>query len=340
MATKAMRVFNRSVKRLQRDSAATVRLNDGRDFSYLREEVAARLVDRLDYINRKFDKAIDIGSFTGHVYRALGENNICGIESLVQCDLSADMLRVGEQLSGGAAQQISTEYIVADEEEGLPFERGEFDAAFSSLNLHWCNNLPGVLTEINRCLRPDGVFVGAMLGGDTLKELRSSLLLAEQEREGGVSQHVSPFAHVGDIGQLMQSAGFAIPTIDTDIITIEYPDAFVLMEHLQGMGENNASITRRDHLGRDTLLAAAAVYQEMYGNDDGSVPATFQVIYMIGWSPDPSQPKADCRGSGKLSLKDIEGAKVARSDDVFEQDSSDKRTQEVLYTPTTLTEDK
>jgi|EP00945_MAST-04E_sp_MAST-4E-sp1_P006388 NADH dehydrogenase [ubiquinone] 1 alpha subcomplex assembly factor 5 len=342
MSTKAMRVFNRSLKRLQRDAAATVRLNDGRDFDYLRDEVADRLVSRLDFINRKFGSALDVGSFSGHVYRSLNEyKNVYEIEKLVQCDISEKMLDLGKQRNGTAESPdaIATEYVQADEEISLPFDSGSFDLAISSLNLHWVNDLPGALKEINRCLRPDGVFVGSILGGETLKELRSSLLLAEQEREGGVSTHVSPMAHVGDIGQLMQTAGFAIPTIDTDIITIEYPDAFVLMEHLQGMGENNAVLTRREHVSRDTMLAAASVYQSLYGNEDGSVPATFQIIYMIGWSPDPSQPKADCRGSGKLSLKDIDGAKVRSETTTALANEKPLPPSGPLYTPTTLTED-
>ena len=358
-AAVVQQVFNRQHKMLQRDAAATARFDfieldheDGsqneageqRDFEYLRDEVADRLVSRLDYINRDFPEVLDVGSGTGSIFRAFQANNKCNIKSIVQSDISSGMLSKANELSssdlGGNADTssgIDTTFAQFDEEIKLPYDDNSFDLITSSLSLHWVNNLPGVMKEFNRCLKPDGAFLGAMFGGDTLKELRSSLLLAEQEREGGVSSHISPMTHVGDVGQLMQSAGFAIPTIDTDVLKLEYPNAMTLMEHLQGMGENNASVSRRLNVSRDTFLAAAAAYHALYGDDedvrDGGVPATFQIIYMIGWAPDPSQPKAKARGSAKLSLKDIDGAKAKsiKSDEAEENP--------VTYTRTTLTKD-
>ncbi|KAJ3287452.1 NADH dehydrogenase [ubiquinone] 1 alpha subcomplex assembly factor 5 [Borealophlyctis nickersoniae] len=147
-----------------------------------------------------------------------------------------------------------------------------------------------------------------MFGGDTLYELRTSLQLAEIEREGGVSPHVSPMTDVKDIGSLLSRAGLTLTTVDVDEIIVNYPTIFELMEDLKAMGENNAIATRKPYLKRDTLAAAAAIYKEVYGNEDGSIPATFQVIYMIGWKPDPSQPKPARRGSGEVSLKTLEGA--------------------------------
>ena len=358
-AAVVQQVFNRQHKMLQRDAAANARFDfneeedDGllsdppsaaeqRDFEYLRDEVADRLISRLDYVNRDFPNVLDVGSATGSIYRAFQANNMCNIKKITQSDMSLEMLRKGEIVhnnnSNNYDDMIETEFVQFDEEIKLPFEDNSFDLITSSLSLHWVNNLPGVMKEFNRCLKPDGAFIGAMLGGETLKELRSSLLLAEQEREGGVSSHVSPMAHVGDIGQLMQSAGFAIPTIDTDVLKIEYPNAFSLMEHLQGMGENNASISRRLNVSRDTFLAAAAAYQALYGDDedvlDGGVPATFQIIYMIGWAPDPSQPQAKARGSAKLSLKDIDGAKAASV-----KGEEKEQNPMTTYTRTTLTKD-
>ena len=122
--------------------------------------------------------------------------------------------------------------------------------------------------------------------------------------DGGVSNHVSPMAHVADIGMLIQRAGFAIPTIDTDILTVEYPDPHALMRHLQGMGEGNANLKRRAYVPRATIDAAAEKYVEMFGNSDGSIPATFQVIYATGWKPAESQRKPLPRGSAKRSLRD------------------------------------
>ncbi|XP_043912102.1 arginine-hydroxylase NDUFAF5, mitochondrial isoform X2 [Protopterus annectens] len=154
-------------------------------------------------------------------------------------------------------------------------------------------------------LKPDGVFLGAMIGGDTLYELRCSLQLAEQEREGGFSPHISPYTAATDLGNLLGQAGFNLLTLDTDEIQVNYPGMFDVLEDLKGMGESNCSWNRKPLLHRETMLAAAAIYQEMYGNDDGSVPATFQIFYMIGWKPHESQAKPAKRGSGTVSFSDI-----------------------------------
>ena len=176
----------------------------------------------------------------------------------------------------------------------------------SSLSLHWINDLPGILTQINNVLKPDCPFIGAMLGGDTLFELRTSLQLAEQERRGGLSPHVSPLADVRDVGGLLQKAGFKMLTVDVDDIIVDYPDTFALMQDLQAMGESNAILGREmGPIRRDVLLANEAIYRELHGNSDGSIPATFRIIYMIGWREDPNQPKPLARGSGDVNLKDI-----------------------------------
>ncbi|KAF2350262.1 S-adenosyl-L-methionine-dependent methyltransferase, partial [Trinorchestia longiramus] len=161
------------------------------------------------------------------------------------------------------------------------------------------------LRRFERTLKKDGVFLAAMLGGDTLYQLRSSLLLAEMEREGGISAHISPFTDTQDVGTLLTNAGFVLLTVDTEDITVGYPSMWELMWDLQGMAENNANISRKLHLSRDTAMAAAAIYQEMYGDEQG-IPATYQIIYMIGWKPNPdrrAEPAA--RGSGQISMKDI-----------------------------------
>ncbi|XP_060687073.1 arginine-hydroxylase NDUFAF5, mitochondrial isoform X2 [Hemiscyllium ocellatum] len=144
-----------------------------------------------------------------------------------------------------------------------------------------------------------------MLGGETLYELRCSLQLAELEREGGFAPHVSPFTAVTDLGNLLAQAGFTMLTVDIDEILVNYPGIFEVMEDLQGMGESNCAWSRKPLLHRDTMLAAAAVYKEMYGNDDGSVPATFQILYMIGWKPHESQAKPAQRGSATFSFGDL-----------------------------------
>jgi len=150
------------------------------------------------------------------------------------------------------------------------------------------------------------VFLGAMFGSNTLYELRCSLQLAELEREGGMGSHISPFAEIQDVGGLLSINGFTMLTIDTQEIKVGYPSLFELMEDLKGMAENNASWRRKVRISRDTLFAAAAVYRELYGNEDGTIPATFQIIYMIAWKPDPSQPKPLPQQKPDVSLKDLD----------------------------------
>lgn len=168
------------------------------------------------------------------------------------------------------------------------------------------NDLPGVLTQINNLLKPDCPFMGAMLGGDTLFELRTSLQLAEQERRGGIAPHVSPLADVRDVGGLLQRAGFKMLTVDVDDIIVDYPNTFALMEDLQAMGESNAVLGREmGAIRRDVLLANEGIYRELHGNEDGSIPATFRIIYMIGWHESADQPKPLPRGSGQTNLKTL-----------------------------------
>lgn len=172
------------------------------------------------------------------------------------------------------------------------------------MSLHWINDLPGLLRQVNRILKPDAPFIAAMLGGDTLFELRTSLQLAEMERRGGMSVHMSPLADVRDVGGLLQGAGFKLLTVDVDDIVVEYPDAFALMNDLQAMGESNAVQGREmGPIQRDVLAAADAIYKELHG-EDGNCPATFRLIYMIGWKDAPGQAKPLERGSGMVSIKD------------------------------------
>lgn len=172
--------------------------------------------------------------------------------------------------------------------------------------MHWINDLPSVLAQTNRILKPDAPFLGAMLGGDTLYELRTSLQLAELDRRGGVATHTSPLADVRDVGGLLQKAGFNLLTVDVDDIVVDYPDVFALMKDLQAMGESNAVVSREPGpIRRDVLLAAEGIYRELHGNEDGTLPATFRVIYMIGWKNGPDQAKPLERGTGMFSIKDF-----------------------------------
>ena len=327
--TSGMVVFDRDLKRTQRDRAAA--FGEASSFEYLHTEVATRVIDRLDDISRNFEGALDLGCGSGHMLAALADAGRRasggsaplggGVRRLTQCDSSSGMLArararasdlglaVGE---GGDGDAAVVDSMLVDE-EALPFDAGQFDLVLSSMALHWVNDLPGTLIQASNALRPDGVFIGAMLGGQTLTELRSAFVVAEQERDGGVSPHVSPFAQVADCGNLLQRAGFNLPTVDTDIIRLNFPDAFMLMEHLGGMGEANACALRRGALSRDTLTAAAVAYHELYGNADGTVPATFQVIYMIGWKPHETQARPKRRGSATRSLKELSKPQPSRT---------------------------
>ncbi|KAJ3207512.1 hypothetical protein HDU67_007430 [Dinochytrium kinnereticum] len=274
-------VFDRSIKVKQRNRAAL--RPDTREVDYLKDEVAGRLVDRLLDIKRRFPKVLDLGSGAGHIYKHL-EKDIT--DHLVQLDSAERMLFRDSSYVNESG--VSTERIVADEEY-LPFEENTFDCVVSSMALHWVNDLPGTLIQIRRSLKPDAPFVGSIVGGDTLYELRTSLQLAETEREGGVSAHVSPMTDVRDIGSLMNRAGFSLLTVDIDEIVVNYPSMFELIHDLQAMGESNAILGRKTSAKRDTFYAANEVYK----------------VFKIGWKPDPSQPKPLKRGSGEVSLKTL-----------------------------------
>jgi len=210
----------------------------------------------------------------------------------VRCDLSPAML----------AGQAGPYRAVADE-EWLPFAGARLDLVVSAMGLHWVNDLPGALIQIRRALKPDGLFIAALPGGDSLIELRQALVRAESEIEGGASPRVAPFADIRDLGALLQRAGFALPVVDTDTLTATYADALALMRELRGMGESNVMTERRQGLTRRaTLMAAAAHYREMFGAADGRVPATFQILYLTGWAPHESQQQALKPGQGEVSL--------------------------------------
>lgn len=309
--------FDRSLKRLQRNNAARASKKYGAaTYDYMRDEIAVRLVDRLDDIRRDegFPLALDIGAGAGHVHRAIcadeaimGEGGIGGVRKLVQLESANEMLHrdASDESDMDGQERCDTYHLAANEEDKLPFPDGTFDLVISSAALHWVNNLPGLFSEIHRVLKPDGCFMFAMIGGTTLPELRVSMVLAEQEREGGVSPHVGPFVELSDLGSLLQRHGFALPTLDTDTIRLAFPNAAVLMEHLQRMGEGNASLSRRPKVGLDTFLATACLYDHMFPEGDDAVEASVQVIYAIGWTPHESQPKPLERGSATHSMVEV-----------------------------------
>ncbi|KAG7385147.1 NADH dehydrogenase [ubiquinone] 1 alpha subcomplex assembly factor 5 [Phytophthora boehmeriae] len=296
-----MHVLYAAVKRQQRNN--TTLLENGDEYEYLKDEVARRLIDRLEDIEREFPLALDLGCGSGHLYKNLSvDDGLGGVKKLIQCD-SAEKLLLRDELETESTA-LETSRLAVDE-EFLPFPKQHFDLVMSSLSMHWVNDLDSTFRQVLETLKPDGAFLGAVLGGDSLQELRSAFILGDQERMGGISAHISPFMNVADAGNLLTSTGFNLCTVDTDYIQVDYPNAFVLMEHLRGMGENHAVQSRGPPATRESLLAAASIYQSMFGQPDGTVPATFQVIYLIGWSPHESQQQPLRRGSAQHSLKEL-----------------------------------
>lgn len=290
-------VFNRRAVRRNRDRAAP-RFDE---YDFLFREVAERLLDRLDDVKRDFPLALDLGCRTGLIGRLRGGRG--GIKTLVQCDFSEAMVRTTN----------SPLAAVADE-EALPFAPGTFDLIVSALALHWTNDLPGALLQIRRALKPDGLFLAALFGGETLKELRRALTEAELEVAGGAGPRIAPFADVRDLGALLQRAGFALPVADADIIPVSYADPLRLMRDLRGMGEGNAIAGRRLGFSRRALFAAArARYLGAFPHPDAHaearVSATFQVVFLTAWAPHPDQQKPLRPGSAKASLAQALGGK-------------------------------
>ncbi|RDW68280.1 putative methyltransferase [Coleophoma crateriformis] len=313
-----LQVFNRRTKYLQKERAAAD-VERSRQADYLKDEVAIRLTERLLDINRHFPHVLDLGANACNIARALTLPNpdpdpskttspplSTRLTQLTAAESSRALLYRDADLPFNKELNLTRE--VLEDEETLPYPANTFDAVLSSLSMHWINDLPSLLSQINNVLKPDAPFMAAMFGGDTLYELRSSLQLADQERRGGVSPHISPLADVKDMGGLLQKAGFKMLTVDVDDIIVDYPDTFALMQDLQAMGENNATLGREmSGIRREVLLANEAIYKEFYGNKDGSIPATFRMIYMIGWKEGPNQSQPLPRGSGQINLTDVLG---------------------------------
>ena len=274
-------IFDRAAVRRHRERAATT----FGEHSFLIDEVAERLADRLDDVKRAFPLALDLGCHTGSFARVVGGRG--GIETLVQADLAPAMADAAR----GARSTVAHRPAVAADEEFLPFADKTFDLIVSNMTLQWANDLPGALLQLNHALQPDGLFLAAMPGGDTLCELRHAVLMAESELENGASPRVSPFPEMQDATALLQRAGFALPVSDVDTITVSYPDALTLMNDLRRTGQSNAVRDRiRSWSRRETLVRAAEAYHDTYADDSGKIPVTVQVITLTGWRPDASQP--------------------------------------------------
>lgn len=279
-----IRVFDPRAVRLHRARAAA-----GGDADFLMREAAERLADRLADVNRVFPRALDLGCGAGALARTLHGRG--GIEWLVAADAAPSCARLAP-----------APRLVA-EAEALPFASAAFDLVLSNLVLHWTNDLPGALVQLRAVLRPDGLLLATLWGGQTLHELRGALLEAELEEEGGASPRVAPFADMRDLGGLLQRAGFALPVVDADVIQVTYPDAFALMRELRAMGEANAVLERRRGFSRSATLArASAIYAAQSGRADGRITATFELVTLTAWAPHASQPRPLRPGSATQRL--------------------------------------
>ncbi|RYR11536.1 hypothetical protein Ahy_B04g069056 [Arachis hypogaea] len=299
-----VKIFDRQLKRKQRDRAAWL-MPSNSDDPFL-NTVAHNLLDRLQDCKKTFPTALCLGGSLLPVTRSLYTQRT--IEKLIVMDASYEMVQLCKNAEDASNNDnIETLYVVADE-EFLPIKESSVDLVISCLGLHWTNDLPGAMIQSRLALKPDGLFLAAILGGETLKELRIACTVAQMEREGGISPRVSPLAQacVRDAGNLLTRAGFTLPGVDVDEYTVKYESALELIEHLRAMGETNSLFQMNTILKRDTALATAAIYDSMFAEEDGTVPATFQVIYMTGWKEHPSQQKAKTRGSATISFKDIQ----------------------------------
>ena len=268
--TTAPMLFDRALLRARLDRARR-----GEPVTFLLDRVREDMEDRLQAVTRSFFDAADIWTPGELLRKPLTDR----FRSIVHVD--------------------------PDEAEALPLQPESLDLAISALAFQFVNDLPGVLAQIRRTLKPDGLLLAAMIGGDTLTELRQSFAAAEAECEGGVSPRVAPFADLRDIGALLQRAGLALPVTDVDRVVVRYDSAFALMADLRRMGASNILIERRrTPTRRATMLRMAQIYGERFADADGRIRATFDVIWLSGWAPHESQPKPLRPGSAKASLEE------------------------------------
>ena len=272
-------VFDRKLLRLRRARAEKLGLS-----TFLVERVADDIAERLSAVLRRFELAVDLGTPGDAVRRVL-------------------------DASGKVGAVIASDALVADQ-EALPFRDGALDLLVSGLALHAVNDLPGALVQIRRALKPDGLFLAALFGGDTLTELRQSFAAAESDIEGGVSPRVAPFADLRDLGALLQRAGFGLPVADVERLTVRYATPLALMHDLRRMGVTNVlHERRRKPLRRATLARMMQIYGERFADADGRIRATFEIVWLSGWAPHESQQQPLRPGTARRRLADALGTK-------------------------------
>ena len=288
-------IFDRKLWVERRNRAA----NTLGDADFLQRDAAEALAERLSLVTRAFPAAAIIGAGTGALARAL--TGRFGIEKLILIDPAEKMLEAAAKTAPDADLRVMSG-------DALPLASGEADLVIPNLMLHAANDPVGALVQARLALKPDGLFLAAMLGGRTLHELRTSLAEAESRIEGGLSPRVAPMGEIRDLGGLLGRAGFQMPVADVETLSVSYASPLPLMRDLRAMGETNVMTQRRrTFLRRETLMEACRIYQDSFGTLDGRIPATFEIVYLTGWSPGPNQPTPKRPGSATHRLADALG---------------------------------
>ncbi|MGA9659234.1 MAG: methyltransferase domain-containing protein [Asticcacaulis sp.] len=267
---------------------------------FLRDRSIEDMIETLSAINRRFDVALDMSARHGNFGRAVAATAVAAkIGLLIEGEVST---RLSAQQGGMARIQM--------DEEALPFGDESLNLIISALSLHSVNDLPGALVQVRRALKPDGLFMASLFGGETLKELRGCLMDAELEVRGGYGPRIAPFAESPDLIDLLKRTGFNMPVVDSDRIRVSYEHPLRLMADLRAMGESNILRQRpRKGLNRTIIERASELYFERFADDEGRIPATFEIINLSGWKPHDSQQKPLKPGSAKMRLADALGVK-------------------------------
>lgn len=295
-------IFDRSLLRARQTRARALG-----PATFLLDRVAGELGERLSAVLRRFDIGVDLGTPTDVVRRALAASGKVG--TIIAAEF-------------GATTLDRSFLRAAADEELLPFADGSLDLVTSALALQFVNDLPGTLIQIRRALKPDGLLLAALVGGDSLAELREAIAAAESEIEEGVSPHIAPFADVRELGALLQRAGFALPVIDNERLIVRYNSVFALMHDLRRMGATNVlHERRRKPLKRATLERMADIYSRRFSDADGRLRASFEIIWLSAWAPHESQQKPLKPGSAAQRLADALGTREISSGEKPERSS-------------------
>jgi len=288
--TQPVNLFDRALLKSRRERIFKQTKN--KNYDYLLRYAANDIVDRTTLIKRNFPLVLNYGCHTGLLSQLMNE-----LETM-QCVISTDTVEE-------CAQTAPRPATICDEEL-FPFANESFDLIVSALTLQWINDLPGTLRQIRNGLKPDGVFIAATLGSQSLCELRHCFLTAEEELYGGASPRVAPFVDVKDLGHLLQRAGFNLPVTDRDVLPVRYANAMQLMQEIKKMGAgNNLTNRHKAPSSRALFERVNELYHENFSDSDGRITATFEIVFLMGWAPHPDQQKPLRPGSGKVSLTNL-----------------------------------